>query len=62
MTAPTTPRVTWRAADDRVAHASLPKGRRTLCGQRIVLERLAWPRIRRCMTCVALAEGLGWSA
>ena len=55
MTAATS-RVTWRAGADKVAHAHLPRQQRTLCGERVVIERLAWPTFRHCMVCAALAD------
>ena len=49
----TKPKVTWRAASDRVEHASLPRATRTVCGGEIVTENLAWPPFRKCMVCQA---------
>lgn len=48
--------VTWRAGSDRVAHASLPKALRTVCGMEIVAERLSWPAFRKCLACRAALE------
>jgi hypothetical protein len=56
VTTATKRRLTWRAGADRVAHASAPKGLRTLCGERIVDERLAHPELRRCLGCRNLAD------
>jgi hypothetical protein len=50
------PTVTWRAGNDKVAHAHLPRALRTVCGMEIVLERLAWPAFRKCMACRAALE------
>lgn len=47
---------TWRAGDDRIAHAHERHALRTLCGERIVLERLEWPAHRRCMGCEQLVR------
>lgn len=49
----TAPRVTWRAGRDRVAHAHSPRATRTICGERVVVETLAWPKLRDCMVCTA---------
>ena len=60
-TTTTTPaRVTWRADSTRIAHAHRPRATRTLCGERITAENLAWPPLRNCFGCEALvaeAEG-----
>jgi hypothetical protein len=53
MTAQTL-RFTWLAGRDRVAHASVRGQIRTLCGERVVDERFAWPKIRNCMGCTSL--------
>lgn len=56
MPTTTLPPLTWRAGADKIAHAHEPRATRTLCGDLIVLERLAWPNpIRRCMACDSLA-------
>lgn len=49
-------RLTWRAGADRVAHASARGWLRTLCGERVTDERLAWPELRRCLGCASLAK------
>jgi hypothetical protein len=61
MSQPTTaaePKVTWRAGNDRIAHAHIarPKPEHTACGSEIVQERLAWPHFRKCMVCLAALE------
>lgn len=48
-------RLDWRAGADLIAHAFTPRTPRTLCGKPVVLERLAHPEQRRCLTCTALA-------
>ena len=56
-TATTKPRrLTWRAGDDRIAHAIAPNALRTLCGERPVEERFAWPELRRCIGCASIAK------
>jgi hypothetical protein len=56
----TTPKVTWRAGADRIAHAHTARATRTLGGQPILDERLAWTKFRNCMVCTAAVEqGLG---
>jgi hypothetical protein len=60
MTAPATPRVIWRADASRIAHAHHPKSPRTVCGEPVVPETLAWPALRRCLACASLTgEGAG---
>lgn len=56
--ATTPPTVTWRAGNDQVAHAHLPRALRTLCGLEIIGERFAWPAFRKCMGCVAIVDGI----
>lgn len=61
MTAPKPARsrpLVWRAGSDGEAHAHemRPGVIRTLCGERIVLHRLAWPPLRRCRVCLAGAD------
>lgn len=48
--------IIWRAGPDRVAHASLPRNSRTMCGLRVLPEMFAWPKFRHCMICVAATE------
>lgn len=48
--------VTWRAGNDRIAHAHRPRELRTVCGSEIVAERLAWPAFRKCLVCRAALE------
>jgi len=53
-------RVTWLGDESRIAHAHRPGAVRTLCGQRVVEERWAWPQLRNCLACTSLladAEG-----
>lgn len=47
----------WRAASDQIAHAHrMAAGTtRTLCGQRIVLHRFAWPPVAKCPDCLSLS-------
>lgn len=58
MTAAKAPALRWVADATQVAHASTPRAPRTLCHELAVPVRFAWPALRRCTTCVALAEGL----
>jgi hypothetical protein len=60
MAATRTPliRLRWTARADRVAHAHY-KGPWTLCGQRAIDERDAWPELRRCLACRSIADELG---
>lgn len=50
-----TARLQWLAGPDGTAHAS-GRGWDTLCGRRAVLERLAWPALRRCRVCEERAK------
>jgi hypothetical protein len=53
-------RVTWLADSSRIAHAHRPGAVRTLCNERVVPEKFAWPQLRNCLACTALvaeAEG-----
>lgn len=60
MTPQATPKVTWRADASRISHAHHPKATRTVCGEPITPETLAWPPLRRCLACASLTgEGIG---
>jgi hypothetical protein len=60
MTAAAPARVRWLAGADRIAHASHPRQPRTMCGELVVPQPLAWPPLRRCLACASLAgEGIG---
>jgi hypothetical protein len=50
------PKITWRAGSDRIAHAHVKRGTRTLCGEPVLDERFAWPKFRNCMVCSAAVE------
>lgn len=57
-------RFTWRAGPDGTAHAQWATSRhveRTACQSPPVLERLAWPAVRKCEPCLELL-GLDWTA
>jgi hypothetical protein len=42
----------WLAGSNGIAHMTDPLDRwRSLCGARQVLERLAYPAVRRCLVC-----------
>lgn len=46
--------IAWRAASDQIAHAYLAgrkRARSTVCGIRLVDERLAWPPVAKCPDC-----------
>ena len=53
-------RIRWAARRDGVAHGHTPTGIRALCGEPEIRDRDAWPAIRKCMACRAVAEDLGW--
>lgn len=60
MTAPATAKFTWRADASRISHAHAPKATRTVCGEPVTPEQLAWPPLRRCLACASLTgEGIG---
>jgi hypothetical protein len=55
----TAPKITWRAGAERTAHAHTPRSPRTLCGELVLDERLAWPDpLRRCLICRTQEEKL----
>jgi len=43
--------VRWTARKNEVAHATLPKMAKTLCGQETTAEQYGWPAIARCGGC-----------
>lgn len=47
------PVLVWRAAADQISHAHELRALRTLCGQRIVDHRLAWPPQVKCPDCLS---------
>jgi hypothetical protein len=51
-------KVVWRAGADRISHGHTPKAPRTLCGEHVTPENLAWPPLRKCLACASLA-GVG---
>lgn len=46
----------WRAGPDGIEHASKPRVPRTLCGQLVLPERMAWPKARVCSACLTAVE------
>ena len=56
-------KLVWRAGRDGVEHAhdKAPGTTRTLCGQPVIAERLAWPKQSRDETCDLLSKGCTWS-
>lgn len=53
--------VFWRAGRDRISHARVHRAAvRSVCGERVVDEREAWPAFRECTACrKALADAAG---
>lgn len=48
-------RLVWAAStSEGIAHAARPGQPRTLCGQRTVDPRWAWPELERCPACLVL--------
>lgn len=48
----------WRAASDQIAHAHEPQRstvKRTLCGLRVVDQRMSWPPLVKCPDCLAVS-------
>ena len=48
-------RIEWVAARDGIGHAHRPDHGRTLCGQYVIAEQLAWPERVRCLECSMIA-------